>query len=116
MPAWRYPLGSINLLISSIIPDRVIDRTAYNPYTNTLVINSNYLPQLLGRRVRQRPADANLCGPYALMAEVPILSLVHDVSAANDVLSYARHQDDWELERDSYRTLYPQLERKRQSP
>lgn len=108
--AWKYPLGSVSLLITSIVPDRVIDRTAYNPYTNTLVINSDDVPQVLAAAAYAKDLRTrNWRGPYALMAEVPLLSLIHGVTATSDVLSYARHQDDWELERDSYRTLYPQL-------
>ncbi|HVJ69049.1 MAG TPA: hypothetical protein VM510_13760 [Caulifigura sp.] len=108
--AWKYPLGSVSLLFTTIIPDRVIDRTFYNPYTNTLVINSDDVPEVLAAAAYAKDVRTRQWrGPYALMSHLPVLSLVSSVTATNDVLSYARHLDDWELEKDSYRMLYPRL-------
>ncbi|HVJ87828.1 MAG TPA: hypothetical protein VM452_19350 [Caulifigura sp.] len=107
---WKYPLGSIGWVLQTTIPDRVIDRTFYSPYSNTLVINSDDLPEVLAAAAYAKDIRARTWrGPYALMANLPFVSMVHTVASTSDVLSYARHHDDWELERDSYRRLYPGL-------
>lgn len=107
---WKYPLGSVGWVLQTMIPDRVIDRTFYSPYSNTLVINSDDLPEVLAAAAYAKDIRSRTWrGPYALMANLPFVSMVHTVASTSDVLTYARHHDDWELERDCYRTLYPGL-------
>ncbi len=107
---WKYSLGSVNWMLGTLLPARVFDRTTYNPYSNTLVVNSDDLPEILAAAAYAKDLrNRRLRGPYALMASLPVLSMVHQVSAASDVLSYARHHGDWELEEAAYRCLYPRL-------
>jgi hypothetical protein len=105
-PAWKYSFGSISHLTYTWLPGRVFHYDSYNPYTNTLTINSATPSMALYEaaeakiiRDRRRP------GAYLAACYLPVFPLVNDVRVANDVLSYSRVQQEWELEKE----LYPQI-------
>ncbi|MGN6546168.1 MAG: hypothetical protein ACTHK7_14030 [Aureliella sp.] len=105
-PAWKYTLGSISHLTYAWLPGRVFHYDSYNPYTNTLSINSTAPSMAVYEaaeakiiRDRRRP------GTYLAACYLPVFPLLNDVRVANDVLSYARVQQEWELEKE----LYPQI-------
>lgn len=107
---WRYSIGVVGLLGYTILPGRVFGGDLYNPFTNSLYLNSDVSAVVLGeaayaKDVRRR----RLPGTYATVNEFPVLSLWRHVNAVNDLLSYARETNDWELERETYRVVYPQM-------
>lgn len=107
---WRYSFGVVGLAAYTILPGRVFGGDLYNPFTNSLYINSDVPAVVLGeaayaKDVRRR----RLPGTYATINEFPVLSLWRHVNAVNDLLGYARETKDWELERETYRVVYPQM-------
>jgi hypothetical protein len=109
-PGWRYSLGVVSWLGYTLVPNRVIGGDHYNPYTNSLHLNSDVPAIVLHEAAfakdihsRKRP------GTYAAINELPLLSLWHQSRAAGDVLGYAQTQHDWETEREAYHVLYPRI-------
>lgn len=88
-PIWKFTLGSAYHLGYSILPGRAFGYDRYDPFTNTLSINSarpsnslftaGYVKKIYGQRYPGAYVAANL---------LPIMPLTRDVSIANDVLTY----------------------------
>jgi hypothetical protein len=107
---WRYSAGVVNLAGYTILPGRAFGGEYYNPYTNTLQINSNRLPAALHEAAYAKDIHSrSLPGTYAVVCRLPVISLWKTSAAMNDVLGYAQAEDNWELERDTYREYCPQL-------
>ncbi len=116
-PAWRYTAGTVNWIAYTLIPGRVICRDSYNPFTDTLSINSGRLSDSLHAAAyakdvqnRERP------GSYAVVNSLPGVSLWKTTIAVNDVIAYARAKDSWQLESGVYRDQYPQVAVKTMAP
>jgi hypothetical protein len=109
-PGWRYTVGLVGLAQYSIIPGRIFGGDQYNPFTNSLYINSDVPAIVLheaayAKDVHGRP----LPGTYAFLNEIPVVSLWRRTMCVNDVLGYAQTNDDWAMERETYRVVYPQM-------
>lgn len=107
-PGWRYSLGLLSLARYTLLPDPVFAVNQYNPYTNRLSINRDEPVGLLYEAAYSKDVHAQvLPGTYAAMSMFPGLSLAREVRGISDVVGYARVQEDWELEKGAYRSLYP---------
>lgn len=105
---WRYTLGTANLIGYTLIPGRVFGGDMYNPYTNTLYVNSDVPAILIADAAFAKDVHSrDYPGIYTAISEVPVLTLWRLSNAVNDTLGYAQEQGDWELERETYRTVYP---------
>jgi len=109
-PLARYSLGTLGLVRYTILPQRVFGGNEYNAYTNTLYVNSDEPALILheaayAKSVRKR----RLPGLYAATGSLPFVSFGRQVEGARDVVGYARDQDDWELEQEAYRRVYPRV-------
>lgn len=107
-PGWRYSFGVLSMMHYSLLPGRVFGGDWYNPYTNSLYINSDVPAILLHEAAyakdihsRQRP------GTYAAVNHIPLLCLWRQTVCVNDILGYAQANRDWELEKQTYHVLYP---------
>ncbi len=105
-PFWKYTFGSLNHLQYAWIPGRVFHYDKYNPYTNTLSLNSS-MPSMAVYEAAEAKvlSDRRYPGFYAASCHLPVVPLIKDVRVANDVLSYSRVREQWELEKQ----LYPQI-------
>lgn len=105
-PFWKYTAGSITHLQYAWLPGRVFHYDKYNPYTNTLSINSS-MPSMAVYEAAEAKIirDRRYQGAYLATCYLPVVPLLHDVRVANDVLSYARLRQEWELEKQ----LTPQI-------
>ncbi len=109
-PFWKYTVGSIYYMGYCILPGRALGFDHYNTFTNTLSINSRssagallqagYVKDIYNRRYP---------GTYMVASHLPIVPLVRDVRVTGDVLTYARVDHRWPLERDLYPFMYAQL-------
>ncbi|MGN6134418.1 MAG: hypothetical protein ACTHOU_07940, partial [Aureliella sp.] len=105
-PFWKYTAGSITHLQYAWLPGRVFRYDKYNPYTNTLSINSTSPSMAVYEAAEAKIVrDRRYPGTYLAGCYLPVFPLVHDVRVANDVLSYARLRQEWELEKQ----LTPQI-------
>ncbi len=109
-PGWRYTVGVLSMAHYTLIPGRVFGGDEYNPYTNTLYINSDLSAVALHEAAYAKDIHSRrLPGSYAVMNEVPLLSLWRHTKGVNDVLGYAQINDDWSIESETYRVVYPQM-------
>ena len=107
---WRYTAGTLSLVPYSLLPGRVFGGDQYNPYTNTLYLNSDVSAIALHEAAYAKDIHLrSLPGCYAVINGVPLLSMWRHTVGVNDVLGYARTKDDWALERETYRVVYPQM-------
>lgn len=109
-PGWRYSFGTLSLVQYTLIPGRILGGDHYNPFTNTLYINSDVPAVVLheaayAKDVHGRPMP----GTYAVLNEIPVVSLWRRTWCVNDVLGYARANNDWLMEDETYRVVYPQM-------
>lgn len=105
---WRYTFGTASVISYAVIPGRVFGGDGYNPFTNSLYVNSDVSAMLIAEAAYAKDIHSrSMPGAYAAVNEVPILTLWRHTHAVNDTLGYAMHIHDWELERETYRTVYP---------
>lgn len=105
-PFWKYTLGSVEHLKYAWLPGRVFHLDSYNPYTNTISINSTSPSMALYESAEAKVVrDRRFPGTYLAACNLPIVPLLKDLRVANDVLSYARIRQLWEVEKE----LYPQI-------
>jgi len=82
----------------------------YDPFSDTLYLKNDEPIQVLTALARAKAARGSRF-PVAggLVSRAPLLAVGHRVRIASEVQSFARKHNDWDLERDSYRELYPSL-------
>ena len=109
-PLLKYSLGSANWLGYLIIKPSVWGKSYFDPYTNTLHINSNnpieILAELSHAKIIQRQ---NYPGLYALGSKLPFIAIWAQKQKTNEMLAYAKSKQDWELEKATYRKMYPSM-------
>lgn len=109
-PGWRYTFGTIGWLNYTLIPCRVFGGDMYNPFTNSLYVNSDVPALLISEAAYAKDIHSRtLPGPYAAVNEMPVLVLWRYSHAVRDTLDYAKLHDDWEVERETYRVVYPMM-------
>jgi hypothetical protein len=109
-PGWRYTFGVLGLAGYTLLPGRVFGGDSYNPFTNSLYVNSDVPAVVMveaayAKDIHSRPMP----GTYAAINEFPVLTLWRHTLAVNDILGYAQIQHDWAVERQTYRIVYPQM-------
>ena len=108
-PGWKYSVGAATVVAGTIFPARVFDRNVYNPFTNTLQINSDRPFEILTQSVvAHRVEQKSWRGLYAASMQLPPVGMMSQLGAGYEVVQYAKLQGDWELEQSGYRELYPQ--------
>ncbi len=107
---WRYTMGSMSIIGYTLLPGRIFGGDRYNPFTNSLYLNSD-VPVIALREAAYAKDVHNHKHPgtYAVGQEVPFVGIWSDSRAVRDVIGYARAEEDWELEQQAYHVLFPQL-------
>lgn len=109
-PVWRYSMGTLNFVGYVLLPNPVFRTNRYNPYTNSLYVNSDSrVSALHAAAVAKDILSQDLPGTYAAITSLPGISLLRETNAVGDVVGYARAEQDWNLEKDAYRILYPEV-------
>ncbi|HEX4129981.1 MAG TPA: hypothetical protein VHZ24_08050 [Pirellulales bacterium] len=107
---WRYSLGTVSWLGYTLLPSRVFGGDTYNPYTNSIYLNSDVPAIVLKEAAYAKDVHTRVYpGSYVAVTGLPVFSLRRSIHNANDVFGYAREHQDWEMERQAYHVLYPQL-------
>lgn len=107
---WRYSLGALSVVGYTLLPGRVFGRDSYNPYTNTLSVNSGNSTQALFEAAYAKDVHArNNPGSYVAISSLPGLSLARQTRATSDVVGYLQAQEEWDLEVRSYPQLYARI-------
>lgn len=110
-PGWRYTAGTLGWMSYTIRPGRLFGGTEYNPFTNTLYVNSDVPALLLAEAAYAKDIHGRkFPGAYAVFANgLPVVSIWRQSRAVSDVLGYARAEQDWDVEKQTYRVMYPQI-------
>lgn len=109
-PIWKYTDGSIRVIASSILPERVFRSDRYNPHTKTLHLNSADASRAVYAAATAKDFLGHPWpGLYAASRYIPIVPAYQHSRIAQDAISYAQSQDDWELERRMYPTAYSRV-------
>jgi len=109
-PIWKYTGGALSVATYSIFPGRVFHSDSYNPFSNTLSINSSDPTwSLYQAGLAKDYRSKHWQGTYAVLQRVPVFPVVQHTKATSDVLTYARVHDMWDLERQLYPTAYANL-------
>lgn len=107
-PPWRFTLGSLDLVNYTLFPGRIFGGDRYDPYTNSLYLNSDVPAIVLHEAAYAKDVHRRkLRGAYVVVNELPVLGVWRHSRAIRDVLGYARAHHDWELERSTYHVVYP---------
>lgn len=106
---WKYSIGTATVIGGTLFPARVFDRNKYNPFTNTLEINSDRPFEILNYAVvAHRVESHDWRDLYVVTTQLRPIGMVNRLNAGYEALDYARSQNDWKLEQAGYRQLYPQ--------
>jgi hypothetical protein len=107
-PLIKYSLGSFDWLSNAITKPSFWGRNYYDPYTNTMHINSNndleIMAEMSYAKIIQRQ---NYPGLYALGSKLPFISFWAQKQKTNEMIAYAKLKQDWELEKATIRKMYP---------
>ena len=109
-PLWKYTDGSMRVIASTILPERVFRLDRYNPHTKTLYLNSTDPTRAVYAAATAKDFLGHpFPGLYAVSRYVPIVPAFQHGRIAQDAILYAHAQDDWELERRMYPTAYSRV-------
>lgn len=105
-PFWKYTGGTMSWLQYKLLPNRVFRTDQYDPYTNTLHINSDNVANALyeAASAKQYRRQRHL-GVYAALQNAPLVPLVHMGRAGSDALTFADSNGQYE----QLEQLYPQV-------
>jgi len=105
---YRYTIGALSVAGEAILPGRVFGGDRYNPFTGTIHLYSDVPAIALHEGGHAKDfTRRSLPGTYALVTALPFGSLWPEAIATGDAIAYAGQQADPELERESYRILFP---------
>lgn len=106
-PFWKYSVGSLTVVGYSVLPGRAFGIDSYNPFTDTLSLNSRNPNRALFEASRAKALRSEqYVGSSAVLSSLPVIRSVADARQASDVLSYLRAEEEWELETAAYPELY----------
>lgn len=107
---WRYTVGAMSVIGYTVFPGRIFGGDNYNPYTNSLYLNSDVTAMVLREAAYGKDVHSQkMPGTYAFIQDLPVIGLWSDSRAVRDVIGYAREQEDWEVEKEAYHVLFPQM-------
>lgn len=93
-PLFRYTAGSLSWLRYTLLPRTVFRSDNFDPFTNTLSLNSDDPARALIESARAKEFQRERAigpGAYATLQFVPLVPLIHESRAASDALSYSQH-------------------------
>ncbi|MEE8142457.1 MAG: hypothetical protein V3T77_05105 [Planctomycetota bacterium] len=105
---WRYTIGLLSVTFYMLLPQRLFGGDNYNPFTNTVNLYSDLAPVAIHEGGHAKDfAQRKWKGTYAVSGALPLASLRSEYLASSDAITYAQRQNQAELEKDSYKLLYP---------
>ena len=111
-PLLRYTSGSLSWLRYTLLPRTVFRSDHFDPFTNTLSLNSDDPARAIIESARakefqrERPIGP---GAYATLQFVPLVPLIHETRAASDALSYSQHHLEGHLLDQLYPLAYARI-------
>lgn len=107
-PVARYTVGSVHWLASSLHLPFFSRRNHYDLFSDTLYLNSDNPPSILAElALAKELRRSHLPGAKAVLVKAPVISIYARASIAREVCLFAQKHNDWPLEKQTYRELYP---------
>ena len=109
-PLAKYSLGGIGWVKSYLIRNKFFGINNYDPFTNTLHVNYDNPVGIMrelaeAKLVRQKKFP----GLYMVFATLPVTSTISHTEKTNEMIAFAKSKTDWELEKATYRNMYPEM-------
>jgi len=105
---YRYTIGALSVAGEAIFPGRLFGGDHYNPWTATIHLYSDVPSIALHEGGHAKDfTRRDLPGTYGLVAGLPFVNLWPEAIATGDAIAYAEKQGEPELEKETYRILYP---------
>jgi hypothetical protein len=109
-PVWKYTAGSLNVLTYTLFPRRAFHIDSYSPYTNTLSLNSDRMPNAIFAAAEAKEyRDQRWPGVYAVLQRAPLVPLIHSANVSTDVLTYVHLNEQQELADQVYPRAYSKI-------
>ncbi|MEL7499000.1 MAG: hypothetical protein AAFN77_15440 [Planctomycetota bacterium] len=111
-PIWKYTGGTLNWIRYSLLPLRAFHNDRYDPYSNTLSLNSANSASAIYEAAQAKEYHQNRrvgIGGYAMLQNVPFVPLMHHANTSNDALTYTEHHLDGMLLDDVHMHSYSML-------
>ncbi len=109
-PLWRFTVGTLTVLLYTLLPQRLLGGDNYNPFTNTISLYSDVRAIALhegGHAKDFAPMTPFTKGLYATVRILPLVPLAQEAAATSDAIGYEKAIGAWEEQKDAYRILYP---------
>jgi hypothetical protein len=105
---YRATIGALSVAGEAILPGRLFGGDHYNPFTGTIHLYSDVPAIALHEGGHAKDfTRRHHPGTYAVLTALPFGSLWPEAIATGDAIAYAGQQGDPELERETYRILFP---------
>ena len=105
---WRYSIGTLSVLGETVFPGRIFGGDHFNPYTQTVHLYSDVPAIAIHEGGHAKDfSRRSYPGTYAALYGLPVVPLYHESIATRDAIAYAQRTEDPELQRETYRILYP---------
>lgn len=105
---YRYTLGALSVAGEAILPGRLIGGDHYNPFTGTIYLYGDVPAIALQKGGHAKDFTRRTYpGTYAFFAALPVARLWPEAIATGDAIAYAEQHKNPDLERESYRILFP---------
>jgi len=112
-PIWKYTGGSLNWLRYTLLPNRVFGIDRYDPFTNTLHLNSDRPLRSLyeSASAKQYLLHRNRLGVgnYTMLQFAPAAPVIHNFRSSSDLLTYDRHERNRQFENELYPLTYSRV-------
>lgn len=111
-PLVRYTGGSLSWLRYTLLPRTVFRSDHYDPFTNTLSLNSDDPARAVLESARAKEFQRERWigrGGYAILQWLPLVPLVHETRAASDALTYSEHHLEGRWQDELYPLAYARV-------
>lgn len=109
-PIMKYTGGSLSVLKYSLLPGRLFQSDEYNPYTDTLSLNSTKPIEAFCEAGSAKVYHQQTWpGVYASTQYIPFVPIGHKAAVASDVITYAHENGMQEMERELYPHTYGEI-------
>jgi hypothetical protein len=112
-PVWKYTGGTLSLVSSTLLPARVLRRDTYNPFTQTLSLNSSDTTRSLLAASESRVYASSVAPGFRATSQfIPFVPIYHRTEVASEAISYAHQIGDPEFLESIYPRAYGYVGRK----
>ncbi len=111
-PLFRYTGGILSWMRYTLIPRTVLRSNHFDPFTNTLSLNSADPARAILEAARAKEFQRDRWvgrGAYAILQYLPLVPLIHETRSASDALSYSEHHLEGQLLNELYPVAYARI-------